>query len=96
MSFRYSALYPTITDSLYIIDSIKILTDYVLFSLLAAYNILLVKKNDFFQSEKIGAKFYDFVKSNEVNEVLILGSNFPLVTQSIKFDSFFITSKKSR
>ena len=27
--------------------------------------ILLVKKNDFFQSEKIGAKFYDFVKSNE-------------------------------
>ena len=25
--------------------------------------ILLVKKNDFFQSEKIGAKFYDFVKT---------------------------------
>ncbi len=50
--------------------------------------ILLVKKNDFFQSEKIGAKFYSFVKSNEVNEVLILGSNFPSVINSIKFDSF--------
>ena len=50
--------------------------------------VFLVKKNDFFQSEKIGAKFYDYVKNNEVNEILILGSNFPSVTHSIKFDSF--------
>ena len=42
----------------------------------------------FFQSEKIGAKFYDYVKNNEVNEILILGSNFPSVIHSIKFDSF--------
>ena len=33
--------------------------------------IFLVKKNDFFQSEKIGAKFYDYIKNNEVNEILI-------------------------
>ena len=33
--------------------------------------ILLIKNNDFFQSEKIGAKFYDYVKNNEVNDVLI-------------------------
>ena len=50
--------------------------------------ILLVKKNDFFQSEKIGAKFYDYVKNNEVNDLLILGSNFHSVIQNIKFDSF--------
>merc|ERR1712224_904667 len=50
--------------------------------------ILLEKKNDFFQSEKIGAKFYDYVKNNEVNDVLILGSNFPSVMHNIKFDSF--------
>ncbi len=50
--------------------------------------ILLVKKNDFFQSEKIGAKFYDYVKKNEVSDILILGSNFPSVIHNIKFDSF--------
>ena len=50
--------------------------------------ILLVKKNDFFQSEKIGAKFYDYIKNSEVNDLLILGSNFPSVIHSIKFDSF--------
>ena len=50
--------------------------------------ILLVKKNDFFQSEKIGAKFYEYVKNNEVNDILILGSNFPSVMHNIKFDSF--------
>ena len=46
------------------------------------------KKNDFYQSEKIGAKFYDYVKNNEVNDVLILGSNFSSVMHRIKFDSF--------
>ena len=35
--------------------------------------ILLVKKNDFFQSEKIVAKFYDYVKNNDINNVLIFG-----------------------
>ena len=47
--------------------------------------VFLVKKNDFFQSEKVGAKFYDYVKNNEVNDILILGSNFPSVIQNIKF-----------
>ena len=50
--------------------------------------ILLVKKNDFFQSEKIGARFYDYAKNNDVNEVLILGSNFSSVIHNINFDSF--------
>ena len=50
--------------------------------------ILLVKKNDFFQSEKIGAKFYDYVKNNDVNNVVIFGSNFSSVINKIKFESF--------
>jgi len=50
--------------------------------------ILLVKKNDFFQSEKIGAKFYDYVKNNAVNNVSIFGSNFSSVINEIEFESF--------
>jgi len=50
--------------------------------------IFLVKKNDFFQSEKIGAKFYDYSKTNEVDEITILGSNFSSVRDKIKFESF--------
>ena len=50
--------------------------------------ILLVKKNDFFQSEKIGAKFYDYVKNNDINNVLIFGSNFSSVINKIEFESF--------
>ena len=50
--------------------------------------IFLVKKNDFFQSEKIGAKFYDHSKTNEVDEITILGSNFSSVRDKIKFESF--------
>ena len=50
--------------------------------------ILLVNKNDFFQSEKIGAKFYDYVKNNDFNNVLIFGSNFSSVINKIEFESF--------
>ena len=50
--------------------------------------ILLVNKNDFFQSEKIGARFYDFVKNNDVNNVLIFGSNSSSVINKIEFESF--------
>ena len=50
--------------------------------------IFLVKKNDFFQSEKIGAKFYDYSKTNEVDEITILGSSFSSVRDKIKFESF--------
>ena len=50
--------------------------------------IYLIKKNDALQSEKIGAKFYDFIKSNNVNDILILGSNFSPVKNHIKFNEF--------
>ena len=38
--------------------------------------ILIVNKHDAQQSEKLGAKFYDHVKGNNIEDVLILGSNF--------------------
>ena len=33
--------------------------------------ILLVKENNELDSEKLGAKFFDFIKNNEVNEIYI-------------------------
>ena len=50
--------------------------------------ILIANKNNQIQSEKLGAKFYDYVKKNDVNDVLIIGSNFSSVMQKIKCDSF--------
>ncbi len=50
--------------------------------------ILTAKKNDFFQSEKLGAKFYDYIKTNNINDVLIIGSNFKSVSNKIEFESF--------
>ena len=50
--------------------------------------ILITKKNDSLQSEKLGAKFYDYIKTNNVNDVLVLGSNFSSVKNNIKFDEF--------
>ena len=45
--------------------------------------ILIAKKNDFFQSEKLGAQFYDYIKANNINDVLIIGSNFKSVSNKI-------------
>ena len=50
--------------------------------------ILTAKRNDFFQSEKLGAQFYDFIKANNINDVLIIGSNFKSVSNKIEFESF--------
>ena len=50
--------------------------------------ILLAKKNNFFQSEKLGAQFYDYVKANNINDILIVGSNFKSVFNKIEFESF--------
>ncbi len=50
--------------------------------------ILIANKNNQIQSEKLGARFYDYVKKNDVNDVLIIGSNFSSVMQKIKCDSF--------
>ncbi len=38
--------------------------------------ILLVKNNNDLESEKLGAKFFGFVKSNEVYDIFIQGPNF--------------------
>ncbi len=50
--------------------------------------ILINKKNDSLESEKLGAKFYDYIKKNNVNDVLVLGSNFSTIKNSIKFNEF--------
>ena len=50
--------------------------------------ILIAKNNDFFQSETLGAKFYEYIKRNNINDVLIIGSNFKSVVNKIEFESF--------
>ena len=50
--------------------------------------ILIAKKNDSLQSEKLGAKFYHYIKTNNINNVLLLGSNFSTVKSNIKFNEF--------
>ena len=50
--------------------------------------ILITKKNDSLHSEKLGAKFYDYIKKNNINNVLLLGSNFSTVKNNIKFNEF--------
>ena len=50
--------------------------------------ILLAINSESFESEKLGAKFYDFLKSNQVDDILIFGSNFKPVAGKIKFESF--------
>tara|TARA_Y100001936_G_scaffold252073_1_gene310386 strand:- start:187 stop:1650 length:1464 start_codon:yes stop_codon:yes gene_type:complete len=50
--------------------------------------ILIPKKNDQIQSEKLGANLYDNVKGNNLNDILIAGSNFLSVKNNIKFNSF--------
>tara|TARA_S200000501_G_C20832800_1_gene748033 strand:- start:623 stop:2086 length:1464 start_codon:yes stop_codon:yes gene_type:complete len=50
--------------------------------------ILLIKNNDFFQSEKIGAKFYDYANNNNIHELIIFGSNFSSVKNNLNFESF--------
>jgi len=50
--------------------------------------ILIANKNDQIQSEKLGAKFYDNIKANEVSDILILGSNSSSVKNNIILNSF--------
>ncbi len=51
--------------------------------------ILLAKNNNQLESEKLGAKFFGFVKSNEIYDIFIDGPNFFQSKKSnINFDSF--------
>jgi len=50
--------------------------------------ILLVNKNNSQQAEELGAKFYDHAKSNEIDNLLILGSNASSIKSKIKLDEF--------
>ena len=51
--------------------------------------IFLAKDNDELESEKIGAKFFDFVKNNEVNDIYIKAPFFESSKKyNINYNSF--------
>ncbi len=50
--------------------------------------ILIANKNNSQDSEKIGAKFYDFIKNNEINDIDILGSNLTSIKNKIVLNEF--------
>ncbi len=50
--------------------------------------IFLVKKNGTQYSEKLGAKFYDYIKKNEIRNINIIGSNFSSIKNEINLSEF--------
>ena len=50
--------------------------------------ILITGKTSSQEAEKLGAKFYDFVKINKIDDVLILGSISSSIKNKIKLDEF--------
>jgi len=50
--------------------------------------IFLVKKNGAQYSEKLGAKFYDYIKKNEIRNINIIGSNFSSIKNEINLSEF--------
>ena len=50
--------------------------------------ILLTNKNQDQASEELGAKFYDYCKKNEIENILIIGSNFSSTKNRILFNQF--------
>ena len=50
--------------------------------------ILLSDKNEDQNSEELGAKFYDYIKKNEIDNISIIGSNFPSIKNQITLNEF--------
>ncbi len=50
--------------------------------------IFLANKNDLYQSEKNGAKLYTQIKSNKIDNITLLGSNFSSIKNKIEFNQF--------
>ena len=50
--------------------------------------ILIVKKSESQNTEKLGANFYDYIKKNEIDNIEILGSNFPSIKNKIQLNEF--------
>ena len=50
--------------------------------------IFVASKNTSQEAEALGAKFFDYVKNNEVDNVSISGSNSPSIKNKLKFDEF--------
>ncbi len=50
--------------------------------------VLLATKNSPQEAEELGAKFYDYIKKNEINDVSLIGSNFSSVKNKIQINEF--------
>ena len=50
--------------------------------------ILLTNKNDAQHSEKLGAKFYDYIKKNDIENVTLIGSNSSSIKNKILLNEF--------
>ena len=50
--------------------------------------ILLSGKNNAQNSEELGAKFYDYIKKNDIQNITIVGSNYSSTKNKIFFNEF--------
>ena len=50
--------------------------------------ILLATKNSSQQAEELGAKFYDYIKKSEINEIYLMGTIFSSVKNKIQLNEF--------
>ena len=50
--------------------------------------VLLAKNNSPQEAEELGAKFYDYIKKNEVNNISLIGTSFSSVKSKIKLNEF--------
>ncbi len=50
--------------------------------------LMLTDKNDQKNSEKLGAKFYDYIKKSEIEDITIIGSNFSTIKNKIELEEF--------
>ena len=50
--------------------------------------ILLANKNSSQQAEELGAKFYDYIKKSEINEIYLMGTIFSSVKNKIQLNEF--------
>ena len=50
--------------------------------------IMLATKSNPQETEELGAKFYDYIKKNEINEIYLIGTSFLTVKNKIQLNEF--------
>ena len=56
---------------------------------------MLATKNSSQQAEELGAKFYDYIKKSEINEIYLMGTIFSSVKNKIQLNEFLHGSKEN-